>query len=88
MKKTIQVNGDFKIVDVTQTNEFRLVTAKKSEIQRIGEDYPETVRTVFSDKITLSIDITLYGSGDTSELTTESVFGIIKTKLEELTIYP
>lgn len=81
MEKTIQVNGNFIIMEVEATNNHRMIIKKNTEIARVGEDYPEIITTIQSDKITLSVDITLYGSGNTTNVTTESVFELIKAKL-------
>lgn len=88
MAKTIQVNGNFIIMEVEATNHSRMQVKEVEEVYMIGKDYPEISKTLKSDTIKLSIDITLKSNGNTTNVTTESVFGIIQTKLKELTIYP
>ena len=45
MAKTIQINGNFIIMEVEATNHSRMQVKEVEEVYMIGKDYPEISKT-------------------------------------------
>lgn len=82
MKKTIQVNkAGFIITQIMAEDISRELRVKQNNITRVSDPFSKYSQGLQSETITISLDIELQSTGNTTEITTKQVIDSLIDKL-------